>query len=177
MADRISDILGFPLPSSDPTFLSAVAIHIAFGLSAVVTGFAAMLSRKGRGRHSRFGTFYFWCLTGLFVTSSALAFARWSEDYHLFVLGALSFAAASLGRIAIRRNLHRLHLTAVASSYIVMLTAFYVDNGKNLPIWRDLPHVVYWIAPAAVGLPLTLYYLLRMPQVAEAPGAEAVTAE
>jgi hypothetical protein len=25
-------------------------------------------------------------------------------------------------------------------SYVVMLIAFYVDNGKQLPVWKDLPH-------------------------------------
>ena len=44
-------------------------------------------------------------------------------------------------------------------SYIAMLTAFYVDNGKNLPIWRDLPPVAYWLLPSAVGLPLIIWAL------------------
>jgi hypothetical protein len=53
----------------------------------------------------------------------------------------------------------------MASSYIVMLTAFYVDNGRNLPIWRDLPHIAYWIVPSAIGLPLAAYYLFRLPRI------------
>jgi hypothetical protein len=44
-----------------------------------------------------------------------------------------------------------------------LLTAFYVDNGKSLPLWRDLPSITYWLLPAAVGLPLILYALLRHP--------------
>jgi hypothetical protein len=28
-------------------------------------------------------------------------------------------------------------------SYVLMLIAFYVDNGKQLPIWKDLPHFGY----------------------------------
>ena len=27
----------------------------------------------------------------------------------------------------------------MGASYILLLTAFYVDNGKNLPLWRELP--------------------------------------
>jgi hypothetical protein len=46
-------------------------------------------------------------------------------------------------------------------SYIAMLTAFYVDNGKNLPVWRDLPHVTYWVLPSAVGIPLIAWALSR----------------
>ena len=39
-------------------------------------------------------------------------------------------------------------------SYIVLLTAFYVDNGKSLPFWKELPPISYWVIPAALGLPL-----------------------
>jgi hypothetical protein len=46
-------------------------------------------------------------------------------------------------------------------SYILMLTAFYVDNGKNLPVWRDLPHIAYWVLPGAVGVPLIVSALNR----------------
>jgi len=46
-----------------------------------------------------------------------------------------------------------------------LLTAFYVDNGKNLPLWKELPPIAYWILPGAVGIPLIVYALLRHPLV------------
>jgi FtsH-binding integral membrane protein len=87
-------VLGIPIPSTDPVFLAIIGVHVLFGLAAVIFGAVAMVSKKGRGRHSDFGTIYFWCLFGVFVTMSALSFMRWSENYHLFILGALSFASA-----------------------------------------------------------------------------------
>ena len=52
----------------------------------------------------------------------------------------------------------------MGTSYISLLTAFYVDNGKNLPLWRDLSPISFWFLPAAVGLlPLILRALLRSP--------------
>ena len=45
-------------------------------------------------------------------------------------------------------------------SYILMLVAFYVDNGKQLPLWKDLPHFTYWLIPMAVGIPLIIRALL-----------------
>jgi hypothetical protein len=89
---------------------------------------------------------------------------RWSEDYHLFILGALSFLAASVGRIARRQLWWRwvdFHVTGMGLSYVLMLTAFYVDNGKNLPVWRDLPYLAYWVLPGAVGIPLIVNALTR----------------
>jgi hypothetical protein len=41
----------------------------------------------------------------------------------------------------------------MSASYVLLLTAFYVDNGKHLPVWRSLPHLAYWLLPSAVGLP------------------------
>jgi uncharacterized membrane protein len=161
-------VLGIRIPSADPGFLVIVGIHVLFGLSAVIAGAVAMLSNKGRGRHSRFGTIYFWSLFGVFVTMSALSFIRWTADYHLFILGALSFAAANLGRAAARWHWGRwprLHLTGMGTSYILMLTAFYVDNGPNLPLWRELPHIVFWVLPAAIGAPLIIHAFYRHPVV------------
>jgi len=53
----------------------------------------------------------------------------------------------------------------MGASYIFMLTAFYVDNGKNLPLWRELPQIAFWILPSAIGVPFILYALLRHPLV------------
>lgn len=54
-------------------------------------------------------------------------------------------------------------------SYVLLLTAFYVDNGKNLPLWRDLPPIAYWLIPAAIGIPLIAHALLRHPLARTAP--------
>ncbi len=97
-------VIGFDLPSNSPLFLSLLSVHVLFGLACVIMGIAAMLSVKRSGKHPRFGTVYYRCLALLFVTATVLAAMRWSEDYHLFILGALSFVAASVGRIA-RRHL------------------------------------------------------------------------
>ncbi|MFA6125362.1 MAG: DUF2306 domain-containing protein [Sphingomonas sp.] len=156
-----TSIIGLPVPSTDPIFLAIMVVHIGFGLAAVVTGLLAMLSRKGRGRHASWGKVYFWCLSGLCATMAALAVMRWAEDYPLFLLGTLAFASAWAGRRLRRRP--RLHLAAMGVSYIVMLTAFYVDNGKALPLWKELPAFAYWILPAAIGVPLIALAWLRHP--------------
>jgi hypothetical protein len=105
---------------------------------------------------------------GGFCVRDGLGMARWTEDYHLFILGALSFAAASWGRTALRRrwwNWVRLHVMGMGASYILLLTAFYVDNGKNLPLWKELPQIAFWLLPSAVGVPIITYALLRHPLV------------
>ena len=163
MAPHQIVVLGLPIPSDAPLFLGFIGVHVVAGLVCAVAGIVAMLSWKGKGRHPKFGKLYCWSLTVIFVTATALAIMRWAEDWHLFVLGALSYGAASFGRIAMRRRWSgfvRLHISGMGLSYILLLTAFYVDNGKNLPVWKDLSPTAYWAVPAAIGIPIMIWALL-----------------
>src|SRR5689334_6803803 len=134
-------VFGVPVPSVDPVFLAVVRLHIVIGTVCVVAGVVAMLSHKGRGRHSTFGTLYYWCLTVVVASATALSVVRWAENYHLFFLGVLSLTAASVARTALRRRSRSwigVHIIGMGVSYILVLTAFYVDNGKHLPLWKEL---------------------------------------
>ena len=166
MADPVTVVAGIPIPSASPLFLGVVGLHVLAGLFCVVSGAVAMLCPKGRGRHSDFGTVYFWGLAAVFASASGLSAMRWAEDAVLFGLGALAFALGLFGRTALRRRWPawpRLHIAGMGGSYVVLLTAFYVDNGENLPVWRSLPPLVYWLGPAAIGLPFIAYAMLRHP--------------
>jgi uncharacterized membrane protein len=173
MMSDITSVAGIEIPSNDPLFLAVVlAAHIPLGLVCVVVGAFAMLSKKGRGRHSTLGTIYFWCLLALAMSASVLSTMRWSDNYHLFAFGICSFAAAWFGRSALRQRWPswvRLHITGMGLSYILMLVAFYVDNGKQLPIWKELPHFTYWLLPLLVGVPLIVRALLWNPLAQEPP--------
>jgi hypothetical protein len=46
-------------------------------------------------------------------------------------------------------------------SFILLLTAFYLDNGRNLPVWKDMPSYAYWLLPNAVGIPLIIYAIIK----------------
>ena len=116
--DEMTVVAGIPIPSSSPYFLAGVAAHVLFGLTCVACGAVAMLSPKRAGRHPWFGTLYFWSLGGIFVTASALALVRWSEDRILFLLATLSFATAVAGRQARRQQWvgwPRWHITGMGS--------------------------------------------------------------
>lgn len=172
MANETTTIAGIEIPSTDPLFLAIVTVHILLGMACVVSGALAMVSVKGPGRHPAYGTFYFWTLAAVFATASALSFMRWAPNYHLFILGAFAFASAFVGRTARRRggpNWTRIHIVGMGSSYILMLTAFYVDNGKQLPLWKDLPHWTYWTLPALVGIPIIVWALLQHPLARRPP--------
>ncbi|MGN9912775.1 hypothetical protein ACTMTJ_35100 [Phytohabitans sp. LJ34] len=147
-----------------PVFRAALVVHILAGLTSVVSGALAAASRKQGGRHPAAGTVYFWGLGAVFATATVMASMRWSRDAHLFAIAAIAYTLAIGGRIARRRrpqNWAVWHAAGMGGSYIALLTGFYVDNGSQLPVWDRLPHLAYWVLPAAVGVPLIVLGLVR----------------
>jgi hypothetical protein len=168
MTDEGVVVLGIPIPSSSPLFLSIVAVHVAAGLICTAAGIVAMLAPKRRGRHPSAGTVYYWALVGVFLSMTALSILRWPANTHLFVLGVLSFSAAVAGRMEQRRLAPvrlRIHVAGMGLSYILLITAFYVDNGPHLPIWRLLPPLAHWFLPSIVGLPFLIWAIIRHPLI------------
>jgi hypothetical protein len=162
-------ILGLPVPDAGPVFVAALAVHITAALTAVVSGALAATARKRPGRHPRAGRVYLCALSVVFVTATTLAVIRWRHDAHLFAIAAVALALGGYGYRARRRHQpgwpgH--HAVGMGGSYIALLTGFYVDNGPALPIWKHLPHVAYWLLPAAVGVPLIWRALRRFTEPA-----------
>jgi len=163
LADLVSGLVPGARHLSVP-FTVLLLVHVPAGMTSVVTGAVAAASRKRPGRHPRFGTIYFWALAIVFASASGMAALRWTEDRHLFVLGACSFVVASVGYAArkLRWNGWKsFHVLGMGASYVVLLTAFYVDNGPHLPLWDRLPAIAYWTLPAVVGTPLLVRGLRR----------------
>ena len=144
-----SRILGDQVGSTAPVFLAFLALHVIAGLTAVLTGAIAALARKGSPRHIRAGRWFYWAITVVFATATALSAMRWRQDYYLFIIGAVAFTAATIGYQHRRR--HRPgdtgHIAGMGIGYAAMLTAFYVDNGPHLPLWDRLPVLGVLAAP------------------------------
>jgi uncharacterized membrane protein len=162
-------------------FPIVLALHVTAALTAVVSGALSATARKGPGRHPRAGTVYVYALAVVFVSVTAMAALRWDRDWRLFIIAAVALGLAALGLAAFglaaagrwarpgrRTQAARdsrvrtlWHGVALAGSYVLLFTGFYVDNGPRLPLWDRLPHVAYWFIPAAVGAPLTWRALAR----------------
>jgi hypothetical protein len=159
-------VAGIDIPSISPIFLTVVGLHVLIGSVSVISGVVAMLSPKRAGRHPTFGSIYFWSLSLVFASATILSAMRWQENWHLFILGMLAFGSAIFARQAVRSRgpyWARLHIPGMRMSYVLLLTAFYVDNGHSLPLWKELPAIAYWIVPSAVGIPLIVRALVRHP--------------
>jgi uncharacterized membrane protein len=161
------DIAGIGVPDAGPLFLTVLAVHVAAGLTCVVCGAVAALSRKGAARHRRFGRIYLWALGVVFTSMSVMSAIRWSHNDHLFVIGALAFALALAGYLS-RRRWPQVHIAGLGGSYVALLTGFYVDNGPHLPGWDRLPAWVFWVLPSLIGLPVIVRAIGRRLPAKEA---------
>ncbi|WP_326641214.1 hypothetical protein OIE67_16570 [Nonomuraea fuscirosea] len=149
------DILGIPIPDAGPVFLAALAVHIPAGLTCVISGAVAALTRKGGAAHRHFGRVYVWGLAVVFGTMTVMSAIRWRENAHLFFIGVVALAAGCAGYRDRRGRLSdRVHITCMGVSYVALLTAFYVDNGPHLPVWDRLPTWAFWLLPSLLGLPV-----------------------
>ena len=92
----------------------------------------------------------------VFATAAILAAMRWRQDYYLLVIGAVAFAAATIGYQHRRRNRpgDTGHIAGMGTAYVAMITAFYVDNGPHLPLWDHLPSYAFWLLPSVIGAPV-----------------------
>jgi hypothetical protein len=157
-------IVGLHIPDGKPVLLAALAVHVAAGATCVLAGILAATAGKRAGRHPRAGTVYLYGIAVVFATAAVIAIPRWRHDWHLFLIATAAFALAASGWWVRRRRPRRWmawHGSAMAGSYIALFTGFYVDNGPELPLWDRLPHLTYWLLPAAMGIPLTWWALVR----------------
>src|SRR5215813_6665612 len=164
-------IFGNQVGSATPVVLAVLAVHVLAGLTAVVTGAIAALVRKGSPRHIRAGRWFYRAITVVFATATILAAMRWRQDYYLFIIGAVAFAATTIGYQHRRR--HRPgdtgHIAGMGVSYVAMLTAFYVDNGPHLPLWDRLPVLVFWLLPSAIGAPIIARAIIHARHARQEP--------
>ncbi|HEY3873815.1 MAG TPA: hypothetical protein VGM10_35990 [Actinocrinis sp.] len=111
----------------------------------------------------RLGRIYYGAITVVLVTAAGLTALRPREDYPVLLIGAFAFAAATIGFRHRRR--HRPgddgHIAGMGISYAALLTAFYVDNAQNLPLFDRLPPVAVVLLPGAVAVPIILSALHR----------------
>lgn len=132
---------GLPL-----SFFFPLVVHALAGLTTGVIGILAFSAPKRWERHPRWGRRYLWAYTVVFLTATILTAERWEADASLFILAVIGYGFALCGYGARRfrqepRVRHLLgkqwvviHIVVMIGSYVVLWTAFYVDNAQ-LAIW------------------------------------------
>ncbi len=171
-------VFGIPL-----SFFLPLVVHALAGLATGITGVVAFSAPKRRGRHPRWGERYLWAYTVVFLTATILSVQRWGTDAYLFFLAALGYGLALGGYTArcFRREpwLMRCfgeqwviaHIVGMIGSYIVLWTAFYVDNAHLIPLLNQLPLLTFWVLPTVIGLPFIVLSISRFVPKMVAPSS------
>lgn len=165
---------GLPL-----SFFFPLVAHALAGLTTGVTGMLAFRAPKHRGRHHQWGKCYLWAYAVVFFTATILSVQRWPTDAYLFVLvmvgsgfalggyGARRFRLAPWLMHVLGRQWVMIHIIGMAGSYIVLWTAFYVDNAHLIPGLNRLPLLMFWILPTVIGIPFMVLSLSRFASKGE----------
>ena len=171
---------GFPL-----SFFLPLVVHALAGLTTGVTGVVAFRAPKSRGSHHRWGRYYLWAYTAVFFTATILTVQRWAADAYLFFLelAGYGFALAGYGARRFRgepsptRWLGKqwvvAHIVGMIGSYIILWTAFYVDNAHLIPVLNQLPSLTFWVLPTLIGIPFTIVSISRFAPNRSAPSSRS----
>ncbi len=106
---------------STNSVLFLLYFHIACGFSAILAALGAMLSTKGAKQHRKFGSLFFYAMTGVFIT--AIPLALFINNLFLFLIALFSYYLAFSGwRYAKNRSgPQRLDLIVSLSMLIVSI--------------------------------------------------------
>ena len=167
---------GFPL-----SFFLPLVVHAVAGFLTGVTGLVAFRVPKRPGRHDWWGTRYLWAYTVVFLTATILSGEHWEADAYLFFLALIGYGFALLGYGArhfrqeprVQRIVGKqwvvAHIVGMIGSYIVLWTAFYVDNAHLIPGLKELPTLAFWVLPSLIGLPFMVLSISRFASKLVAP--------
>jgi uncharacterized membrane protein len=140
------------------TFLTVLLIlHVLSGFTSLVTGAIASATRKGGKGHRTAGRWYFWGMTGVFVTAVAISVLK--GLLFLFMVGFFSYYFVVRGyRLLYLKGLGRTQKPA-ALDWLIMSCALIF--GLSLLVWAVMQQQAgnsFWPVPMVFGRSLQVLH-------------------
>lgn len=88
-------LITFAYMNSQFIFIFLLSIHVTCGFTSLFSAFGAILSSKGQSKHRFFGKFFFYGMTGIFITAIPIALIK--NNLFLFLIAVFSYYLAFTG--------------------------------------------------------------------------------
>lgn len=126
-------------------------LHVVAGFVSLLTGGLASFTQKGGKAHRRWGKWYFWGMTGVFITAIAISILK--ELAFLFMVGFFSYYFVVRGyRILYLKKLGSAQKAAPLDWFVMSMALLF---GIGLVIWavlQKLSDSSFWPVPMVFGL-------------------------
>jgi uncharacterized membrane protein len=125
-------------------------LHVASGFTALITGGMASVTHKGGKTHKVSGRWYFWAMTGVFITALTIGILK-SLPF-LFMVGFFSYYFVVRGyRQLFLKGLGRTQ-KATALDWFITGIAFLFGLGLiGWSVYQNINHISFWPVPFVFG--------------------------
>lgn len=126
-------------------------LHILSGFTALVSGGISSLTKKGGPAHRRSGKWYFWAMTGVFITATALGLLK--SNAFLFMVGFFSYYLVCRGyRLLYLKKLGQ-GQKAAGLDWGISLTALAFGIGLlGWALQQQMAGSSFWPVPLVFGI-------------------------
>ncbi len=136
-------------------------LHVIAGLTALITGGIASFTKKGGKGHRSSGKWYFWGMTGVFVTAIAVSILK--NLAFLFMIGFFSYYFVVRGyRLLYLKGLGRSQKAAGLDWAITAVALLFGFSLITFAIMQKLNGISFWPVPLVFGIVSTSFAVADM---------------
>lgn len=126
-------------------------LHVIAGFTALLTGGIASFTQKGGKTHRSSGKWYFWAMTGVFITAVAVSVLK--DRVFLFMIGFFSYYFVVRGyRQLYLKGLGRSQKAATLDWFITGVALLFGISLITFAVLQQLNGISFWPVPAVFGL-------------------------
>jgi len=126
-------------------------LHVIAGFTSLITGGIASSTRKGGQGHRRAGKWYFWGMTGVFITAIAVSILK--NLAFLFMIGFFSYYFVVRGyRMLYLKGLGRSQKAGALDWFITAVALLFGIGLVTWAVTQKLNGNSFWPVPAVFGI-------------------------
>ena len=143
-------------------------LHVITGFTALITGGIASFTRKGGKGHRTAGKWYFWAMTGVFVTAIAVSILK--NLAFLFMIGFFSYYFVVRGyRVLYLKGLGRSQKAGGLDWFISGMALLFGIGLLIFAVILKRNNISFWPVPTVFGIVSASFAIRDMRQYIKGP--------